>query len=168
MRRKVVLAEMAVPNNHHARVLDGIADLEVRGREAAFSLFTINHLTSAQEAAVTDIVNCLFCVVGAVPALRNLLLVTPDAPLLSHKQVEILSERIASCHSILRKIDVAVREADDWLGPVTSRDPVEAPTSFYPQGELRDAWETVSACFHDMVVAITAARAEHLSRFGFL
>ncbi|KAF2786935.1 hypothetical protein K505DRAFT_329993, partial [Melanomma pulvis-pyrius CBS 109.77] len=161
---------MAVPNDHHVRVLESIADLEVRGREAAFSLFTINHFTSLQEVAVTDIVNCLFCVVGAVPALRNLLLVTPDAPLLSRRQVDILSERIASCHSILRKIAVCVREADDWLGPVTSTDPAEAPPSFYPypQGELRDARETVGACFRDMVVAITTARAEHLSRFGFL
>ena len=166
MLRKVELPEMAA-TDHLAQLLGDIADLEVKGKEAAFSFFTINHLTSTRESAVTGIIHKLFAIVGVIPALRNLL-TTPDSPLLSPKQLETLSQHITSCHSILTKVEAAVREADDWVGPYSSKNRAEAPKSFYPRGELNDAKSIVTTCFHDMVVVISAARAEHLARFGYL
>jgi hypothetical protein len=161
----VYIPEMAVQNN---QLLSDLTDLEVKGREAAFSLFTINHFTRSKEDSAPEIVNQLFCFVGIAPALRNLLTVTPGSPLFSREQFETLSSYIASCHSVLRKIDAAVREADDWFGPFSTRDPLEAPASFCYPSELSDGQKSLSMMFVDVLVMMSVARAEHLSRFGFL
>jgi len=161
----VYIPKMAVPNN---QLLSDLADLEVKGRKAAFSLFTINHLTRSKEDAATEIVNHLFCFVGIAPALRNLLTATPGSPLFSREQFETLSKYIASCHSVLRKIDAAVREADDWFGPFSTRDPLKAPANFCYRSELSDGQKSLSMMFVDVLVMMSVARAEHLSRFGFL
>jgi hypothetical protein len=165
MRRKVYTPEMAVPDN---QLLSDLADLEVKSREAAFSLLTINHLTLNKEDAVTEIVNQLFCFVGIAPALRNFLTATPGPPLFSREQVETLSKYIALSRSVLRKINAAVREANDWFGPSSTRNPLEAPPSFCYRTELSRGQKSLSTMFVDVVVMISVARAEHLLRFGSL
>ena len=150
------------------QLLSDLADFEVKGREAAFSLFTINHLTLSKEEAVPEIVTQLFCFVGVVPALRNFLTATPGFPLFSREQIETLSKSFASCRSVLRKIDAAVREADEWFGPSSTRNPLEAPASFCYGSELSDGQKSLSTMFVDVVTMISVARAEHLSRSGFL
>ena len=159
------IPEMAALDN---QLLSDLADFEVKGREAAFSLFTINHLTLNKEDAVTEIVNQLFCFVGIVPALRNFLTTTPGSPLFNREQVETLSQYFASCRSVLRKIDAAVREADEWFGPSSTQNPLEAPASFCYRSELSDGQKLLSAIFVDVVVMISVARVEHLSRPGFM
>jgi hypothetical protein len=165
MRRKVHVPEMAVP---YGELLSDLADLEVKGREAAFSLFAINRLTLNEESAAAEIVKQLFCIVGVIPTLRDLLAVTPDVPLFNVKQVGALLNYSASCRPILNRIDVAVRESEDWFRPFSSRTPLQSSASFYSQSVLSDAQNMLSTVFVHMALMISAAKAEHPSRLGVL
>ena len=160
---------MAIPANlAQSWLTNAIDHFGTKGAEAAFALYTINHLSSEQDTTVAAVVKQLFCVVGLVPTLRSLVLVAPDAPLFSTQQMEVLFEHVASCSSVVRAIDAAVREADKWIKPFFSKMAAEAPASLSPQADLQHALKTITACFHHMTVAIATARAEQFSRSGSL
>jgi hypothetical protein len=153
-------------DDRQVKLLDDVAHLDDIGEKRAFDLLAVSHLKSGPTAdvPVVALVTKLFAVVGLLPALRKLLLVTAPSPVVTPSQLEIISDHIRSCHALLCKIDAVVCETDKLLGRTAALDPQSA----FGRQEQHNALTLLTTCFHDIAVIVSAARASHLERFGYL
>lgn len=162
------------PTTDSAQLIREIDAFELAGKYAAFFLHTLAHLPFAREnGRIVGIAEKLFAIVGFLPALKSQLSMSiPDAPVFSPEQVAILSRSVGECDWIIKKIGEVVQEVDTRVPPLPGKDgDMQDPSRVidaFPPDLAGSAQSTLHECFHNIVVAVSAARAEQLSRRGYL
>lgn len=113
-----------------------------------------------------DLAGKLMTVVGALSSLRGIIDATPERPLLSASDVEILTQGVNKCELIVHRIEAAVQKLDEHLTEQPEKDTRIQPTGFYnafnPDEEKEPA-SVLSECFRAIMHAIVTAKAELLS-----
>lgn len=141
-----------------------LSKLEVTAKEAAFTLIALNHVEACQGSDLAQVIDNLFAIAGLLPALRKLLTIHPPFPVVTPKQIRLLSQHIASCQLVIVGITQGIRDVAQHIHIFSKNDP-RTKEAFFPHG-LQNAQSVLGACFRDIVIVIAAARATHLDRSG--